>query len=252
MEGKVSIITPAYNCEKYIRNTYRSIANQTYTDWEWIVTDDCSTDATYSILERLASLDNRIVLFRNSINSGAAVSRNLSLKHASGDFIAFLDSDDFWDCRKLEKQLGFMSDDINFSFTAYNIVDSNGGSLKKTVDSCNAVKVFCYCDVLKKRATMGCSTVMLRRRNFGNIVMPNIRTGQDYALWLSLLKNGERAYLLNDTLTSYRITPGSISRNKFKKAKRQWYIYRKIEKLSIFKSSRCFLCYAYRAAFRIK
>ncbi|MDW1921145.1 hypothetical protein R7P76_12080 [Vibrio sp. 736] len=80
--------------------------------------------------------------------------------------------------------------------------------------------------------------------------MPLIRTGQDYALWLKLLKLGAKAYPINKVLMQYRIVPGSISRNKFKKAKRQWEIYRKIERLSLFNAMICFSFYAWRAVFR--
>jgi teichuronic acid biosynthesis glycosyltransferase TuaG len=104
--------------------------------------------------------------------------------------------------------------------------------------------------MLKKRATLGCSTVMLRKSGFEDISMPLIRTGQDYATWLKLLKTGNEAYLLNDVLTSYRIRPNSISRNKFKKAKRQWQIYRELEQLPMLKSLVCFCNYVWRAVFR--
>lgn len=80
--------------------------------------------------------------------------------------------------------------------------------------------------------------------------MPLIRTGQDYALWLKLLRTGVSAYPINDVLTSYRVLPDSISRNKFRKAKRQWEIYREIEGLSLIYSLYCFYFYAYRAVFR--
>ncbi|WP_305838815.1 hypothetical protein [Photobacterium leiognathi] len=80
--------------------------------------------------------------------------------------------------------------------------------------------------------------------------MPLIRTGQDYGLWLKLLKTGKNAYKFNQVLTQYRILPNSISRNKIKKAKRQWQIYREIEKLPLLTSIECFCFYAYRAVFR--
>ena len=104
--------------------------------------------------------------------------------------------------------------------------------------------------MLKKKATLGCSTVMLRRNAFDDITMPLLRTGQDYATWLKLLKTGQNAYPLIDVLTQYRILPNSISRNKVKKAKRQWQIYREVEKLSLYKSAVSFCFYAWRAVFR--
>jgi len=246
----VSIITPSFNSESLIKETYNSIANQSYDNWEWIVTDDSSSDDTLNILNALACDDRRVRVFQNSSNSGAAVSRNNSISQAKGEFIAFIDSDDLWMTDKLEKQIRFMdSTKIDFSFTAYELINGNGAPLGKQVDT-HLNSSISYEDMLRKKATLGCSTVMLRTRAFDDISMPLIRTGQDYGLWLKLLKTGSLAYPISEVLTQYRILPNSISRNKFKKSKRQWQIYRDIEGLSFFKSIQCFFYYAWRAVFR--
>ncbi|MGF1701387.1 glycosyltransferase [Photobacterium makurazakiensis] len=247
---KVSIITPSFNCEKWIEKTYRTIRDQSHSNFEWIVTDDCSTDESYGILKRLAESDERIILKRNTVNSGAAVTRNNSISYASGEFIAFIDSDDLWLPNKLAKQVSFMTNNsIDFSFTSYELIDETGVRIGASVDT-HLTEPVSYKDMLRKKATLGCSTVMLRRSKFDDLSMPLIRTGQDYALWLKLLKTGTRAHAYSDVLTQYRIVPNSISRNKFKKAKRQWEIYRKIERLSLLESVECFVFYAYRAVFR--
>ncbi len=246
----ISIVTPTYNSERFILETYQSIHNQTYSDWEWLVTDDCSTDSTVEILEHISQQDPRVRLFKNENNSGAAVTRNVSLSHANGDFIAFIDSDDIWEPSKLTEQLNFMGDFIHFSFTQFTPVDSEMNSLSSPVDSRLEKKYFTYSDMLKKEATLGCSTVMIRACVFDDIHMPLIRTGQDYALWLKLLKTGHNAFLFKRSFTNYRILPNSISRNKFKKALRQWSIYREIEGLSLLFASVCFIHYAWRAIFR--
>lgn len=249
--GLVSIITPTFNSLSTIEATFLSIKNQTYNNWEWVVTDDCSMDGTLDYLLELQKIDTRVKVFSNNKNSGAAVTRNNSISESKGEFLAFLDSDDLWEPRKIEKQLAFMDDHIAFSFTAYSLIDEQCNALNISVDSTQTGS-FSYEDMLRKKATLGCSTVMLRRESFQKIEMPLIRTGQDYALWLNLLKTGVEAHVLNDVLTKYRISPRSISRNKIKKAKRQWQIYRKFEKLSLFKASRCFLFYAFRAIVRKK
>ncbi|WP_105198514.1 glycosyltransferase family 2 protein [Escherichia albertii] len=250
--GKVSIITPTYNSERFIKDTYDSLRKQTYSNWEWLVTDDCSTDSTLSILEEISAKDSRVKISCLKHNSGAAVSRNNSLSISSGDFIAFLDSDDLWEPSKLEKQLIFMQsqENIDFSFTSYQIIDECGTFLGKIVDNTHDEQSFSYEDMLKKKATLGCSTVLLRAATFNNIKMPNLRTGQDYALWLSLLRTGHKAYLLKIPLSKYRICANSISRNKFKKSFRQWQIYRKIENINFIDSLVLFLFYAWRAVFR--
>lgn len=246
----VSIITPSYNSEEYISQTIDSVLAQTIQNWEMIVVDDASSDNCIQIIEKHTETDKRIKLIVLKENSGAAVARNTAINAGTGKYIAFLDSDDLWDTEKLKKQITFMeSNQIDFSFTAYNLIDSKDNLLGITIDS-NQSGSFSYNDMLRKKATMGCSTVMLRRSAFKDLRMPLLRTGQDYALWLKLLKTGKNAFILNEVLTQYRILPNSISRNKFKKAKRQWQIYRKIEGLSILTSGISFIFYAWRAIFR--
>lgn len=248
---KISIITATYNSALYIESVYDAIKEQNYPCWEWLVTDDCSTDSSLAILENIAKNDSRVIVFKNTVNSGAAVSRNVSLANVTGEYIAFIDSDDLWLPNKLKEQIAFMQSnyEINFSFTAYELIDDVGNKLNKKVDA-TKYGSFSYAEQLCKKATMGCSTVILRRNAFSDVSMPLLRTGQDYALWLKLLKTGNNAYLLPKVLTQYRILPDSISRNKFKKIGRQWNIYRSIEKLNYFSAVRCFCFYAWRAVFR--
>lgn len=250
MNFLVSIITPAFNCSDTILATYNSINRQCHSNWEWLVTDDCSNDSTNRILTEISRLDKRVFVFKNNINSGAASSRNHSLMNSTGEFIAFIDSDDLWIENKLSIQINYMlSNNINFSFTAYELISKNSELIGCKVDNKHRFPIS-YEDMLRKKATVGCSTVMLRKSGFGNIKMPLLRTGQDYALWLQLLKTGAKAYPINNVLTQYRILPNSISRNKFKKAKRQWQIYRTLEGLGLLKSIECFCFYAWRAVFR--
>ena len=251
MNDLISIIMPSFNSANTISKSIDSIVNQSYLNWELLITDDCSTDNTASIVSEYATLDLRIKIFNNVTNSGAAVSRNNSIERASGDYIAFLDSDDLWHKDKLKEQLSFMKDyNLDFYFTAYEMIDEKGIEFGKIVDLQGDNRSFDYYDMLRKKATLGCSTVMLKKSAFSDCNMPLIRTGQDYALWLKLLKQGKRAYLLNKVLTQYRILPDSISRNKFKKCKRQWQIYRDFENLNIYQSSVSFVHYAWRAIFR--
>ena len=104
----VSIITPAYNCEKYIGATIESVLSQTFQDWEMIIVDDCSTDDTESVINPYCQKDSRIIYKKLEVNSGAAVARNTAMSIAKGQYIAFLDSDDLWLPDKLTIQLEFM------------------------------------------------------------------------------------------------------------------------------------------------
>ncbi|TYS59959.1 glycosyltransferase family 2 protein [Sutcliffiella horikoshii] len=240
----VSVITPSYNAEKFISATIESVRTQTYTNWEMIIVDDCSKDTTREILKEYAELDPRIKPIFLEENSGAAVARNTALKAAQGDYVAFLDSDDLWVPHKLEKQLAFMQkNDHAFSFTAYNLMDENGKPLDKVID---VPKQIDYKGLLKN-TIIGCLTVMIDTRKVEPLQMPLIRTRQDFALWLKVLREGHIAYGMQEPLANYRIVEGSISSNKLKTAKRNWYVYRKIEKLSLPYASWCFVNYAFYA-----
>jgi len=252
MKEHVSIITASFNSEKYISKTIESVINQSYKNWELLITDDYSTDHTIEIIESYSKKDSRIKFFKLTKNSGAAVARNNSINNSKGKYIAFLDSDDLWENNKLHRQVFFMKhNNIHFSFTAYIIIDDYGNSTGKTVDLSQKGS-FSYKDILAKKATLGCSTVMLFKKTYeGLLNMPLLRTGQDYAFWLKLLKNtNSKTYIFPIALTKYRINPNSISRNKLKKAKRQWTIYRYYENLNFVKSSYYFCFYAFRAIFK--
>ncbi|WP_404445575.1 glycosyltransferase family 2 protein [Sutcliffiella horikoshii] len=240
----VSVITPSYNAEKFISATIESVRTQTYTNWEMIIVDDCSKDTTREILKEYGELDPRIKPIFLEENSGAAVARNTALKAAKGDYVAFLDSDDLWVPYKLEKQLAFMQkNDYAFTFTAYNLMDENGKPLDKVID---VPKQIDYKGLLKN-TIIGCLTVMIDTRKVEPLQMPLIRTRQDFALWLKVLRQGHIAYGMQEPLANYRIVEGSISSNKLKTAKRNWYVYRKIEKLSLPYASWCFVNYAFYA-----
>ncbi|MCD9522774.1 glycosyltransferase [Photobacterium carnosum] len=245
----VSIITPAFNCSNTILETYNSIKNQSYSNWEWLITDDCSSDNTIDIIKSIIVNDKRVHLFKHNINMGAAAARNNSIKQSSGDFIAFIDSDDLWHFDKLELQIIFMREDIDFSFTSYELIDDKGKRLNKYIDIKNGFS-FNYNDMLKKKATLGCSTVILRKNAFSKIKMLPIKTGEDYSLWLDLLSQDKIAYKLDKVMMLYRIMPNSLSRNKFKTARRQWGIYRNIRDMSLLASFYVYLYYIFNAVFR--
>jgi len=239
-----------YNSEQYILETISTITSQSFKNWELIITDDCSQDSTVRLISELAGHEPRIKYFINERNSGAAVSRNRSLSVVKGDYVAFLDADDLWHKNKLDLQLKFMLDNNSyFSFTTFELIDKNGQDIGKYVDE-HCLGEVTYADMLKKKATFGCSTVMIDIKKTGPFEMPLLRTGQDYATWLMLLKRVGSAQHCSEVLTKYRILPNSISRNKIKKARRQWQIYREVEQLNFFDSLYNFSFYAWRAVFR--
>ena len=103
MQDKVSIITPSWNSEKYIKKTIESVQNQTYSNWEMIIVDDCSSDNTVKIVQEISKTDPRVRILKQSTNGGAAKARNRSLKEATGRYVAYLDADDIWKPSKIER-----------------------------------------------------------------------------------------------------------------------------------------------------
>ena len=122
VEGLVSIIMPSWNTDRFIAESIQSVIDQTYSNWELIIVDDCSTDNTDAVVDSFQ--DERIKYFHNEKNSGAALTRNRALREARGEWIEFLDSDDLWFPAKLEKQIAFMKEHgYSLSFTEYEKID---------------------------------------------------------------------------------------------------------------------------------
>lgn len=246
MDNKISIITPVYNCEKLIGNTIETVIAQTYTNWEMLLVDDCSTDNSKKIIEEYIQKDNRIKYFKLEQNSGAAVARNYALEKSEGRFIAYLDSDDLWKPEKLEKQVDFMlKHNYAFSCTDYEKIDEQGNSLNKIVKIPQKVDY----NLFLRNTIIQTVGVMVNTNLTGKelLVMPNIRRRQDAATWCQLLKNGFNCYEVPENLSYYRVVSKSLSSNKFKAVKMNWYWYRKIEKLSLWKTCYCFIGYAFNA-----
>lgn len=240
-EFMISIVIPSYNASSFIKETIQSVQSQTYTNWEMIIIDDVSKDNTRELIKEEIKKDGRIQLIELQENGGAAIARNIGINNAKGKYVAFLDSDDLWLPEKLEKQLEFMqNNDIDFSFTSYQIMNQDGTLTDKVVHVPEKINY----NGLLKNTIIGCLTVMLDIEKLGRVQMPNIRTRQDTATWLKILRQGHYAYGLDEVLSKYRKVENSISSKKFKMAKMNWKLYREIEELSIPKSAWCFINYA--------
>ena len=245
----VSIIIPVYNAASYLEETINSIQEQTYSNWEAIFIDDCSSDNSYNLIKKYQKEDKRIKLIKNKTNSGAAVSRNNGINHAEGDYLCFLDADDKWHPEKLEKQINFMQElNCEFSFTGYQFADEKcnpNGKIVSVPDKIN------YQQALKN-TTICTSTVMfdMGKLTKDDIHMPNIKRGQDTATWWKVLKKIEYAYGLNEVLSYYRRTNNSLSANKLTALKRTWNLYRNVEHLNILSSFYNFCWYCFNAVRR--
>ena len=213
MAGLVSIIMPSYNTAEYIAESIKSVLDQTYTDWELIIVDDCSTDNTDEAVAPFLT-DGRIKYLKNDKNSGAAVSRNKALREAGGKWIAFLDSDDLWLPEKLERQISFMEENgYHFSYTNYSEIDPDGNPSGVRVSGPKRITktgMFNYC-------WPGCLTVMYDREYVGLVQIADIKKNNDYAMWLKVCRKA-KCYLLPENLALYRRgRVGSISSHGIKK-----------------------------------
>lgn len=228
----VSIVMPVYNSEDYIDEAVQSIINQTYSNWELISVDDCSTDNTVKKLKYYEKKYSKIHLYLHSENKGAAETRNSAIKKAKGDLIAFLDSDDLWKTNKLEKQVNFMlRKDIVFSCTYYGKLNENSEDLEKLV---TYKDIGDYNHLLKE--CPGNSTVMYNAKQLGKFLIPDIKKRNDYVMWLQVIKKAKFLYCLEEELSWHRVRASSLSANKLSLIKYHWYIYRRVENLTILMS----------------
>ena len=178
---------PSYNTAKYISDSIKSVISQTYSNWELLIVDDCSTDQTESVIAPFLG-DKRIRYFKNSQRRGAAMSRNYALREAKGRWMAFLDSDDLWKPNR-----------YSFSYTNYEEIDSFGNKNGVVVTGPTKISrwgFFNYC-------WPGCLTVMYDAKKIGLIQIADIKKNNDYAMWLKICRKAE-CYLLEEELALYR------------------------------------------------
>jgi glycosyltransferase involved in cell wall biosynthesis len=207
---KVSIIMPVYNAEKFIKTAIESILNQTFQDFELIMIDDHSTDYTIELIRQVNS--EKLIIIQTPQNSGAAISRNLGIKSAKGEYIAFMDADDWSHPQRLEKQITFLDNNppMGMVGTWADIVDEQGNVLDSFVweipqNQLRSRLLFHNCFVT--------SSVMVRREYalllFDNAYPP----AEDYELWRRIAKQTEVA-IIREKLVKYLSHGQGISKRK--------------------------------------
>ena len=219
----VSIITPSFNSEKFIAETIQSVQNQTYKNWEMIIVDDCSSDETVAIITKMALQDNRIKLFQSEKNSGTGIARNTALEKAKGRYISFLDADDLWKPKKLEKQMDFLkTNNLPFTFSFYDCIDEEGKPLNKRVEAPRnlSYRQLFFCNYV------GNLTGIYDVNYFEKITISSIRKRQDWMLWLTILKKIKTAQPIPESLAFYRIREHSLSASKLDLLKHNFTVYR--------------------------
>ena len=237
----VSILMPVRDRADLLVRSVASVRAQTRGDWELMLVDDASTDGTPEVADALSAREPRIRPQRLSAPRGAAAARNAGLARSRGRYVAFLDSDDLWHPRKLERQLAFMEDSgAALSFTGYSRV-TEAGTL---VERVRAPSVVDHATLLR-RNVMGALTVIYDTERLGKVLMPDLARQHDYALWLRITREHGPAYGLDEDLATYRIGTRSLSSDKLRAAADTWRVLRRHERIALPAAAAAFACYAW-------
>ena len=219
----ISIIIPYFKKKEFFEKTIHSVLNQTYSNFEiFIVYDDESKD-DLDFVKKISELDSRINLIVNNQNLGAGQSRNIAIKHSNGEYIAFIDADDLWHQDKLLMQIEFMqSNNYYISHTSYDIINE-----KEDKISSRKVQTLTY-DQLLKSCDIGLSTVILKKNLLNDdILFPELKTKEDYVLWLKITRGGQKIAALDKTLSKWRKCKISLSSSTIRKLIDGYNVYRK-------------------------
>ena len=225
----IDIIIPNYNKAKYLNQCLDSILSQTYKNWKIYLVDDNSHDDSAKIFKKYENIDN-INFFLLKENKGPAFCRNYAIDKSSSEFIAFMDSDDFWPKDKLKKQINEMlKNDYNFTYTDYNFFLNNNEKKIKTVK----MPLFLDYKNFILKSSMSTSSIIISRNSLGNVKFKNVDQ-EDYLFKCDLLKKGETAFNSKDTFVYYRINKNNRSANKLKNLVSLWQINKIHNQLNFF------------------
>jgi teichuronic acid biosynthesis glycosyltransferase TuaG len=222
-QSLVSIVMPAYNSEKFIKDSIKSVLAQSYRNWELLILDDGSKDDTQNIIMEFCHIDSRIKAFPNLINLGVSATRNRGIELARGEWIAFLDSDDMWEPEKLVQQFDIVNTkQAEFVFTGSSYINEKGVPFKGIFE---VPEIVSYKE-LRNQNVISCSSVLIKKRFFEDVKMENDDLHEDYAVWLKILKSGIFAYGVNLPLLIYRISRNSKSGKKLKTIAMTYKVFR--------------------------
>ena len=238
----VSVIIPYYKKKNFIKITLKSVLAQTYKNFEIIIIYDDQDLSDYKYLIRLFKSNNNIKIYLNPKKLGAGFSRNKGIDLAKGEFIAFIDADDIWKKNKLEKQIKFMKkNNYNISHTSYEIINE-----KNIVLSQRKSRNFYYVKDLIKSCDVGLSTVIIKRKILDiQTRFPNLKTKEDFVLWLKILKKNEVIGACDEILTSWRKLHNSLSSSSLQKLLDAFKVYKVYMKFNILKSLYYTLCLSF-------
>lgn len=238
----VSVIMPAYNAAPFIEEAISSVVNQTMTDWELFVIDDCSKDNSFQLAQELATNDLRIHVIKNDVNLGCASTRNRGIGLARGQYIAFLDSDDIWLPEKLERQMAKIQESgAGICYCSYGIIGASGEKVKADYLVPETAE---FRNILMENYIQ-CSAMLICADIVRMFMFNTEFYHEDYILGLDMLRSGEKAVGCKEILLNWRYLENSRSFNKKKSAMNRWRIYRNYLKLPLYKAAYLFLGYAF-------
>ena len=238
MGAKVSVIIPVYNAEKYLEECLNSVVNSTLKNIEIICVDDGSTDSSLSILQKYAANDLRVKILRQK-NLYAGRARNNGLMHATGEYVHFLDADDWWEEGKLIKQLEMLKKKkASLCTTARELVNEEGDSLRCIIP----VKEEISYKMMLRQNWINCSSVLVLRHIMREFPMLHEDAHEDYITWMKIIQTYGSACGVNEVLLKYRLTGKGKSGSKWKSAQMTWSSYRYLG-FGIIKSLYCFSSY---------
>ena len=220
----ISVVMPVYNAARFLRESIDSVLDQIYPHFELILIDDCSTDNSYEIMCEYAEKDSRVRVYKNERNMGVSYTRNFGVNKAQFDYIALIDSDDMWSAQKLQKQVALLATypDTDLCYTGSAFVDTNGEKSSFVFKVPTSVT---YKKLLKQNV-ISCSSVLIKKKMLIKYPMAHDDMHEDFATWLSVLKNGGIARGVGEPLLIYRVDKSSKSGNKLKSMLMNYKVYK--------------------------
>lgn len=215
MNALVSIIIPCFNQAQYLDDALQSALNQTYANWECIIVNDGSTDNTEEKAKLWVPKDKRFYYFYKE-NGGVSSARNYGLEKANGQFIQFLDADDFLDEKKLEWSLTTLNSNLNIdkSLVVSNFRMFTDNSNKTTIPYCNLNNELFSLEKLLHQWNDSFSVPIhcgfFKASLFESIQFSeNLTAQEDWVVWVEIFKKGHKAIFIDMPLALYRINPKS-------------------------------------------
>ena len=231
-KNQIDIILPTFNSEKFIIKTVNSIINQSFRNWRIIIIDDASTDKTLSILkifyEKLIK-KKKIIIIKNLVNKGQSYCRNIGIKYSKSKYIAFIDSDDLWLKKKLERQIKFMiKKKYFFTYTDYKVLKNN-----KSYNIYNPLNF----NLLKfvRNTSIATSTMIICRKVITTLFPNKVRLCEDYFFKCALLKKYD-ANKCPGVLAKYLVRKDSLQSSRIRVLLAVWKINKNFNQMNFFEN----------------